>query len=91
MTFFLENFGIGFLAGNDLYHTIKMAKRAEEAGFNNCWIAEDYFYGGAFATATAYALNTSKIDIGIWVINPYTRHPALITMETAALDACSKG
>lgn len=91
MTSFYNNFGIGFLAGNDLYETIQMAKQAEEAGFSNCWIAEDYFYGGAFATATACAMNTSNIDIGIGVINPYTRHPALIAMESAALDAVSKG
>jgi 5,10-methylenetetrahydromethanopterin reductase len=86
-----DNFGIGFLGGNDLFHTIQMAKRAEEAGFTNCWIAEDYFFGGAFSTATACAMNTSTIEIGIGVINPYTRHPALSAMEVAALDAVSKG
>lgn len=84
-------FGTGFLAGNELQHTIKMAKLAEKLGFSSCWIAEDYFYGGAFSTATACAMDTSSINIGIGVINPYSRHPVLSTMELAALDAISEG
>lgn len=84
-------FGTGFLAGNELRHTIRMAKLAEEMGFSSCWIAEDYFYGGAFSTATACAMETQSIDIGIGVVNPYTRHPVLTTMELAAFDAISEG
>ncbi|MDD4569216.1 MAG: LLM class flavin-dependent oxidoreductase [Tepidanaerobacteraceae bacterium] len=84
-------FGTGFLGGNELPSLIKMSRKAEELGFSSCWIAEDYFYGGAFSTATACALNTSSIKIGIGVINPYTRHPALTSMEVGALDVASKG
>jgi len=84
-------FGTGFLGGNELPNLIKMSRMAEELGFTSCWIAEDYFYGGAFSTATACALNTSSIKIGIGVINPYTRHPALTAMEVGALDVASNG
>ena len=84
-------FGTGLLSGNELPSLIKISKKAEELGFASCWIAEDYFYGGAFSTATACALNTSSIKIGIGVINPYTRHPALTAMEVGALDVASNG
>lgn len=86
-----SDFGIGFLAGNELSQMVKMAQEAESKGFTHCWIAEDYFFGGAFSTATACAMNTSSIEIGIGVINPYTRHPALTAMELGALDYASNG
>lgn len=84
-------FSTGFLAGNELKHTIRMAQLAEKLGFETCWVGEDYFYGGAFSAATACAMQTSSIKIGIGVINPYTRHPALSSMEFGALDSISEG
>lgn len=87
----LKELSFGFLAGNGLRETVRLAARAEELGFGTLWIAEDYFYGGAFATATACAAATNRIRIGIGVINPYTRHPALTAMEAAALDAACEG
>ena len=65
----------GIFGGHSLEDTIAMVKSAEKAGLEACWIFEDYFYGGAFSTATACALNTEKIQIAIGVINPFTRHP----------------
>lgn len=82
---------IGTFAAHTLEDTVALAKRAEEAGLSACWIFEDYFYGGAFTTATACALNTEHIQIAIGVINPFTRHPVLAAMEAASLDALSHG
>ena len=70
---------------------MKLVKASEDNDFASVWIAEDYFYGGAFSTAAACAVQTSKIQIGIGVINPFTRHPVLSAMESASLDAISKG
>lgn len=81
----------GIFGGHSLEDTIAMVRRAEEAGLAACWIFEDYFYGGAFSTATACALSTRNIQIAIGVINPFTRHPALSAMEAASLDALSHG
>jgi len=60
-------------------------------GFTHCWITEDYFHGGAFSIASACAINTTKINIGIGVINPFTRHPALTVMEFGAFDLIVEG
>lgn len=81
----------GIFGGHSLEDTIAVVQRAEQANLSACWIFEDYFYGGAFSTATACALNTKDIQIAIGVINPFTRHPALSAMEAASLDALSKG
>ena len=61
---------------------------SEEKEFSSVWIAEDYFYGGAFSTAAACAVQTSKIQIGIGVINPFTRHPVLSAMGKC-LSGCA--
>ena len=83
--------GFGFYGGHPLDTTIRLVEESERAGMDSCWIAEDYFYGGAFSTAAVCAANTSRIKIGIGVINPFTRHPLLSAMEAASLDVISKG
>lgn len=87
----IQNLGFGFLGHHSAEQTIALVKRAEELGFSNAWIAEDYFYAGAFSVATVCAAHTSRIQLGIGVINPYTRHPVLSAMEAAALDSISGG
>ncbi|HKF30467.1 MAG TPA: LLM class flavin-dependent oxidoreductase [Candidatus Binataceae bacterium] len=77
-------FGIGF-ENADARRQIEYARLAEELGFAACWVPEDYFFRGAFTIASALACSTSRIRIGLGVVNPFTRHPALIAMEFAAL------
>ncbi|MDR0840821.1 MAG: LLM class flavin-dependent oxidoreductase [Christensenellaceae bacterium] len=86
-----RNFGIGVLGETAIKKTVAYAALAERMGYGACWVAEDYFCGGAFTIATACAAATSNIDIGIGVLNPYTRHPALIAMEAAALHEYAGG
>ncbi|MGH2452122.1 MAG: LLM class flavin-dependent oxidoreductase [Candidatus Limnocylindria bacterium] len=84
-------FGAGVLSDTSVRETMANAREAEALGFDTFWVAEDYYYGGAFATAAAVAATTERIRVGIGVVNPFTRHPAVIAMETAALDAVSGG
>jgi 5,10-methylenetetrahydromethanopterin reductase len=86
----VREFAIGF----ESPHTrefVAHAKRAEELGFGTFWIPEDPFYRGAFTVASAIACGTSKIKIGLGIVNPFLRHPALTAMEFAALDEVSDG
>lgn len=86
-----KGFAVGIEGENGIQHVISQTKIAEELGFKSCWIAEDYFFAGAFSMATACAAATRDIHVGIGVLNPYTRHPALIAMESAALHQISNG
>jgi 5,10-methylenetetrahydromethanopterin reductase len=70
---------------------VRAAVAAEAAGFDDVWLTEDYFERGAFALAGAIAASTSTVRVGIGVVNPWTRHPALIAMEFATLDEISGG
>jgi 5,10-methylenetetrahydromethanopterin reductase len=67
------------------------ARAAERAGLGSAWIIEDYFHPGAYALAAAAAAVTEHLGIGLGVVNPYTRHPALLAMETAALAGIAPG
>jgi 5,10-methylenetetrahydromethanopterin reductase len=66
-------------------------RAAERAGLGSVWIMEDYFRPGAYALAAAAAAVSERLAIGLGVVNPYTRHPALIAMETATLAAIAPG
>jgi 5,10-methylenetetrahydromethanopterin reductase len=86
----VKEFGIAFESPS-VRDFIAAAKLAEALGFGTFWIPEDPVFPGAFATASAIATNTSKIKIGIGVLNPWTRHPVQTAMELAALDNVSDG
>lgn len=86
-----EELGLGLVRTSAPAKMGEWASLAEESGFDSIWVAEDYFQGGAFSVATACVLATSRLHVGIGVVNPYTRHPALVAMETASLDILSDG
>jgi 5,10-methylenetetrahydromethanopterin reductase len=80
------------LSGHDVPGRVTgLARAAERAGHGSLWIIEDYFQPGAYALAAAAAAVTDRITIGLGVVNPYTRHPALVAMETAALAGIAPG
>ena len=91
MTEQIKNLSFGFLGHHPVQELTKLAQAAEAYGFSSVWIAEDYFYAGAFSVAGALAMATSTIGLGIGVINPFTRHPVLSAMEAASLDSLSQG
>ncbi|PZF80451.1 LLM class flavin-dependent oxidoreductase [Jiangella anatolica] len=70
---------------------VASAVAAEEAGFDEVWVTEDYVERGAFALAGAIAQATSSVQVGIGVVNPWTRHPVVLAMEFATLDELSGG
>ena len=80
------------LVGRDApAHVAERARAAERAGIDSLWFIEDYFQTGAFALAGAADAVTTRIGLGLGVVNPYTRHPALLAMETAALAGIAPG
>ena len=78
---------------NDLpvHEYIRLAKAAESAGFDQFWVSDDLFLRGAFVILTAVAAQTTRIQVGTCIVNPYTMNPAEIAMHAAALDEFSGG
>ena len=69
----------------------ELAAAAENSGFRTVWFAENLFQRGVLPAASASAVATRSIGIGIGVFNPFNRHPSLMAMEAAALDELSDG
>jgi len=86
-----DSLGVALLGPGLPARTTEWARAAERAGLGSVWIIEDYFHPGAYALAAAAAAVTERIVIGLGVVNPYTRHPALVAMETAALAGIAPG
>ena len=81
-----------------LYHGIDSgeeladyARTAEDAGFDSLWVTERYFHEETFSMLGYLAARTERIRLGVGVVNPYTRHPALLGMGAATLDRLSGG
>lgn len=71
--------------------SVELAAAAEKSGFRTVWFAENLFQRGVLPAASASAVATGSIGIGIGVFNPFNRHPTLMAMEAAALDELSGG
>jgi alkanesulfonate monooxygenase SsuD/methylene tetrahydromethanopterin reductase-like flavin-dependent oxidoreductase (luciferase family) len=79
-------FGVLFSGNFPLQRALEGSVLADGLGFDSVWFGEDYFYQGGIATATAAAERTHRIAIGLGILTPLTRHPALTVMEVSALD-----
>jgi 5,10-methylenetetrahydromethanopterin reductase len=84
-------FGMLFSGNFPLMRAIDGSVLADRLGYDSVWLGEDYFYQGGVATATAIAERTSNVDIGLGILSPLARHPALTVMEVAALDHIADG
>jgi alkanesulfonate monooxygenase SsuD/methylene tetrahydromethanopterin reductase-like flavin-dependent oxidoreductase (luciferase family) len=84
-------FGVLFSGAFPLMRAIDGSVLADKLGYDSAWFGEDYFYWGGIATGTAVAERTENLSIGLGILTPLTRHPALTVMETAALDHISNG
>ena len=86
-----DSLGVALLGHGLPGRATEWARAAERAGLASLWVIEDYFHPGAYSLAAAAAAVTERIVIGLGVVNPYTRHPALVAMETAALAGIAPG
>jgi 5,10-methylenetetrahydromethanopterin reductase len=71
--------------------TVALARQAEQLGFDEVWLPESGHGRGLFTVAASVAAATSRIKLGIGIVNPFWRHPSVIAMEAAALDEACGG
>ena len=68
-----------------------LARKVEEWGYDYIWLADERFFREVYSSLTLCALNTAKIQLGVCVTDPYSRHPALTAMAISTLDEISEG
>lgn len=85
--------GLGVWPGAELTSStvIEVAQAAERLGLHSVWLSEPYFGRDALVLAAAIARSTKTIRIATGVVNPYTRHPALLAMGMATLEELAPG
>lgn len=67
------------------------AATAEACGFDQVWLAEDYFFTGGISGAALALGATSRVTVGLGVVSAVARHPALLAMEISTLSAVHGG
>ena len=70
---------------------LEIASVAEAVGFDQLWVSHDLFLRSAPVLMGILARATSRIGIGIGVLNPYSMHPAEIAMVAATMQEASGG
>src|SRR5215470_14635242 len=86
-----DSLGLALMGHGGPGRATEWARAAEQSGLGSVWIMEDYFRPGAYAVGAAAAAVSVRGVIGLGVVNPYTRHPAVVAMETATLAAIAPG
>ena len=79
---------MGDLPAKDL---ASLACRLEDWGYDYIWLADERFFREVYSSLTLCALSTKKIQLGVCVTDPYSRHPALTAMAISTLDEISEG
>ena len=87
----LPEIGLRLNGGLDPRYCCELAQTAESGGFGSVWFAENPMQRGVLPAASACALLTRRLRIGLGIVNVYSHHPTLIAMEFAALDELAEG
>src|SRR4051794_41880174 len=77
-------------AGVSLRDHPDLVRRAEAAGYDDLWTGETAGPDGFTPLAVAAAV-TERIRLATGIVNPYTRGPALLAQQAAALQDASGG
>jgi 5,10-methylenetetrahydromethanopterin reductase len=78
--------GVYLLAKMSVREAVEAAQTAEDLGFDYCMVPDEACQRDPWVTLSAIASATERIELGVCVTNPYTRHPVV-----SATAACTLG
>lgn len=84
-------FGFGHVPSEHYRRHVELVQLAERLGFDYAWIPDQTFYRDPYVILTALALSTERIQLGVGVTNPYTRHPAMAARAIASIGEIAAG
>ncbi len=80
------------IAEEPVEQVVELARLAEELGFSRVWVPDEGLATrDVFVTMAAIAAGTQSISIGTGIVNPYSRHPAMVASAIATIDEMSGG
>lgn len=84
-------FGCSFWLDRDPRQAARLARVAEDAGFQDVWFPDHYFIREVYAALALAAGATRRIGLGTGVTSPHLRHPVLLASAVATIDEISEG
>jgi F420-dependent oxidoreductase-like protein len=81
---------VPFWRDYDRKSVVRMARLADELGYDSIWIPEAWAYE-QFQLLTEIALATQRIGLATGIANVFSRTPGLLAMSAATLDEISGG
>ena len=70
---------------------VRLARKAETAGFESVWVAETRITRDAVVPMTAIAAATERVRVGAAIMNVYTRNPVVIAITFLGLEEVAPG
>ncbi len=83
--------GLGIWQRHPPDELIAMFRLCEELGYDQIWYANEKFYRDPYIGLAIAAMNTQRVQLGTFIADPYTVHPALTAVAIATLDELSHG
>src|SRR5204863_4255971 len=83
-------FGCSFWLDRDPRQAARLARVAEDAGFQDVWFPDHYFIREVYAALALAATATRRIGLGTGVTSPHLRHLVLLASAVATLDELSE-
>src|SRR5688572_9463222 len=71
--------------------TVELVQLGERLGYDYAFQPDQTYRQDPFVMLTACALATERIGLGLFVTNPYTRHPALMARAAGVLVEVANG
>ncbi len=84
-------FSIELLPNEPITNIIDLIKLSENIGFENVWITDHYNNKHVFEVLAVAAIETSTINMGSGVSNPYVHNPVTLASATTTLDELTGG
>jgi 5,10-methylenetetrahydromethanopterin reductase len=83
--------GVAFTSETQPEELRGAVQAAEDLGFSEVWLPEDYFFTGGMVGAAAALSVTQEIKVGLGIVSAMVRHPGLLAMELATLSRLYPG
>lgn len=83
--------GVGMWQTYPAAKLIEVVRLCEAAGYDQFWYGNHKLYRDMFMGLMLGAAHSTRVQLGSFVAEPYTMHPALIAAATATLDEASGG
>ena len=83
--------GLMFAGAPAVPEMVRLAVRAESAGYESVWMAETRMTRDGFVPLAAMASATERVKLGTGIVNVYTRGAALLALSFATLEELAPG